>query len=84
VAASVEEIERVYRVRYAPFARATAALLGDEQRAHDAVQEGFAHALTRRRQFRGGSLEAWVWKIVVRRRKTYDGGPSRAWRTTLR
>ena len=66
MATSAEEIERVYRERYAPFTRAIAALLGDEQRAHDAVQEGFARALTRRRQFRGGSLEAWVWRIVVR------------------
>jgi RNA polymerase sigma-70 factor (ECF subfamily) len=66
MAASAEEIERVYRKRYVPFLRATAALLGDEQRAHDAVQEGFARALTRRKQFRGGSLEAWIWRIVVR------------------
>jgi RNA polymerase sigma factor (sigma-70 family) len=66
VAASAEEIERVYRERYAPFRRATAALIGDEQRAHDAVQEGFARALRRRRQFRGGSLEAWIWRIVLR------------------
>jgi RNA polymerase sigma factor (sigma-70 family) len=66
MAASAEEIERVYRERCAPFRRAAAALLGDEQRAHDAVQEGFARALTRRKQFRGGSLEAWIWRIVVR------------------
>jgi RNA polymerase sigma factor (sigma-70 family) len=78
MAASAEEIERVYRARYAPFMRAAAALLGDEQRAHDAVQEGFARALTRRKQFRGGSLEAWVWRIVVRqaidlRRRPVEG-----------
>ena len=66
MAASAEEIERVYKERYAPFRRAAAAIAGDEQRAHDAVQEGFARALTRRKQFRGGSLEAWVWRIVVR------------------
>jgi RNA polymerase sigma factor (sigma-70 family) len=66
VAASTEEIERVYEARYAPFKRAAAALLGDEHRAHDAVQEGFARALRRRKQFRGGSLEAWIWRIVVR------------------
>lgn len=55
----------MYRDRYAPFRRAVAAVVGEE-RAHDAVQEGFARALTRRKQFRGGSLEAWVWRIVVR------------------
>jgi RNA polymerase sigma-70 factor (ECF subfamily) len=30
------------------------------------VQEAFARALTKRRQFRGGSLEAWIWRIAVR------------------
>jgi RNA polymerase sigma factor (sigma-70 family) len=78
MSASAEEIEHVYRQRYGSFLRAVAALLGDEQRAHDAVQEGFARALTRRRQFRGGSLEAWVWRIVVRqaidlRRRPVEG-----------
>lgn len=39
----------------------------DREVARDAVQEAFAVALTRRRQYRGeGSLEAWVWKIALR------------------
>jgi RNA polymerase sigma factor (sigma-70 family) len=67
VAASAEEIERVYLERYGLFRRAAAAIVGDEQRAHDAVQEAFARALTRRKQFRGGSLEAWIWRIVARK-----------------
>ena len=66
MAASADEIERVYLERYAPFRRAVAAIVGGEERAHDAVQEGFARALAKRRQFNGGSLEAWVWRIVVR------------------
>jgi RNA polymerase sigma factor (sigma-70 family) len=66
VAATAEEIERVYLERYTPFRRAVAAIVGGEERAHDAVQEGFARALTKRRQFKGGSLEAWIWRIVVR------------------
>jgi RNA polymerase sigma-70 factor, ECF subfamily len=66
VAATAEEIERVYAERYAPFRRAVAAIVGGDERAHDAVQEGFARALAKRRQFKGGSLEAWVWRIVVR------------------
>jgi RNA polymerase sigma factor (sigma-70 family) len=66
VATSAEEIERVYLERYTPFRRAVAAIVGGEERAHDAVQEGFARALTKRRQFKGGSLEAWIWRIVVR------------------
>ena len=56
----------MYLERYAPFRRAVAAIVGGEERAHDAVQEGFAKALAKRRQFRGGSLEAWIWRVVVR------------------
>jgi RNA polymerase sigma-70 factor, ECF subfamily len=70
VAASADEIERVYAARYAPYRRAVSAILGAEERAHDAVQEGFARALAKRRQFKGGSLEAWIWRIVVR--QAYD------------
>jgi RNA polymerase sigma factor (sigma-70 family) len=66
VAASADEIERVYLQRYAAFRRAVGAIVGGEERAHDAVQEGFARALAKRGQFKGGSLEAWVWRIVVR------------------
>ena len=56
----------MYHARYGPFRRAVAAVVGSEDRAHDAVQEAFARALAKRRQFRGGSLEAWIWQIVVR------------------
>ena len=62
-----EAIERIYRDRYAGFRCAITAVLGDFDRAHDAVQDGFAQALLRRADFRGGSLEAWVWRIVVRK-----------------
>lgn len=62
-----EAIERVYLARYAGFRRAAAAVLGDFDAAHDAVQDGFARALVERRQFRGGSLEAWIWRIVLRK-----------------
>jgi hypothetical protein len=34
VAATADEIERVYMERYAPFRRAVAAIVGDEERAH--------------------------------------------------
>ena len=67
--ASPREIERVYHARYGRFLRAVSAIAGEHD-AHDAVQEGFARALERRRQFRGGSLEAWVWKAVLR--KAFD------------
>jgi len=61
------EIERVYHARYRGFRRAAAALLADEDAAHDAVQDAFASAYAKREQFRGGSLEAWIWKIVLRK-----------------
>jgi RNA polymerase sigma factor (sigma-70 family) len=69
MAASTREIERVYHSRYGGFRRAVAAIVGEDA-SHDAVQEGFAKALERRKQFRGGSLEAWVWKSVLR--KAFD------------
>jgi DNA-directed RNA polymerase specialized sigma24 family protein len=62
----VEELEALYRERLPDFTRAATALAGDEESGRDAVQEAFAKALRKRRRFRGdGSLEAWVWRIVV-------------------
>jgi RNA polymerase sigma-70 factor (ECF subfamily) len=52
--------------RYAPFRHGAAAILGDYERAHDVVQDAFARALAERARFRGGSPEAWVWRIVER------------------
>jgi RNA polymerase sigma-70 factor (ECF subfamily) len=65
VSLSTSELEDIYRRRYEGFRRAVAALTGDDQLGHDAVQEGFALALRKRRQFRGGSAESWIWRIVV-------------------
>ena len=60
------ELEAVYRRRYRHFLRVAAAILGDEQSGHDAVQEGFAQALRGQSSFRSdGPLEAWVWRMVV-------------------
>jgi RNA polymerase sigma-70 factor, ECF subfamily len=62
----VEELEALYRDRLREFTRAAAAIAGDEESGRDAVQDAFARALRKRRRFRGdGSLEAWVWRIVV-------------------
>jgi DNA-directed RNA polymerase specialized sigma24 family protein len=66
-------IERIYEQRYAGFRRAVSSIVGDHDRAHDAVQEGFARALAKRDSYRGGSLEAWVWRIVLR--KAFDLRP---------
>jgi RNA polymerase sigma factor (sigma-70 family) len=59
-------IEELYRARYRNFRSALATITGSYESAHDAVQEAFARALKERRTFRGGSLEAWVWKIALR------------------
>ena len=62
----VQELEALYRDRLTELTRVAAAIAGDEESGRDAVQEGFAKALRRRRRFRGeGNLEAWVWRIVV-------------------
>src|SRR5262249_6528936 len=62
-----DQLEDLYRRRYAVFRHAVAGYLGSAEGAHDAVQEGFARAFARRDTFRGeGSLEAWVYRIVLR------------------
>ncbi|HEY2938806.1 MAG TPA: sigma-70 family RNA polymerase sigma factor [Gaiellaceae bacterium] len=60
-------LEQLYRSRYARFESVLATMTRDREVARDVVQEAFAVALARRRQFRGeGSLEGWVWKIALR------------------
>jgi RNA polymerase sigma-70 factor (ECF subfamily) len=60
-------LEQLYRNRYARFEGVLATVTRDREAARDVVQEAFAIALARRRQFRGeGSLEGWVWKIALR------------------
>jgi RNA polymerase sigma-70 factor (ECF subfamily) len=65
VRADPQAIEAVYRARYQGFRNALATVTGSYDSARDAVQEGFAIALTQRAQFRGGSLEAWIWRISL-------------------
>jgi DNA-directed RNA polymerase specialized sigma24 family protein len=43
--ARLEEIERLYRERYAHFVQVARAVVGDEAAAYDAVQDGFAQAI---------------------------------------
>jgi RNA polymerase sigma-70 factor (ECF subfamily) len=66
VGADADAIEAVYRSRHSGFRNALATVTGSQESALDAVQEGFAIALAKRTQFRGGSLEAWVWRIALR------------------
>ena len=61
------QLESLYRDRFEHFARVAAAVTGDAEAGRDAVQLAFASAIRRRSSFRGtGSLEAWLWRIVVR------------------
>jgi RNA polymerase sigma-70 factor (ECF subfamily) len=60
------ELESLYRARLPEFRRVAAAIVGDRELGCDAVQEAFASAVRKRRNYRGvGTLEAWVWQIVV-------------------
>ncbi len=64
--ARLEDIEQLYRERYASFVRAAATVLRDPEAARDTVQEAFARAVRSRGTFDGrGSLEAWLFRIVV-------------------
>jgi RNA polymerase sigma factor (sigma-70 family) len=60
------EIEAVYVRSFPRFVRVARAILGDRDRAIEAVQDGFADAIRSRWSFRGeAELEGWIWRIVV-------------------
>ena len=60
------ELEALYRDRLEAFVGGLLAISPNVETARDAVQEGFAKAVARRRRFRrAGSLEGWVWRIVL-------------------
>jgi RNA polymerase sigma-70 factor (ECF subfamily) len=62
----LDELEALYRAKLPEFRRVAAAIARDRELGCDAVQEAFASAVRQRRGYRGsGSLEAWVWRIVV-------------------
>jgi RNA polymerase sigma-70 factor (ECF subfamily) len=64
--ARLAALETLYRRRFPVFLRVALGILHDDDRARDAVQEGFANAIRERARFRGeGPLEAWVWRMVV-------------------
>ncbi len=64
---TVAGIERLYRERYVRFRNGVAPVPASHETPRDAVQEGFARALRASRQYSGrGSLEGWVWRIVLR------------------
>lgn len=64
--ATLAELERIYHAQLPDFRRVAAAIVGDRELACDVVQEAFADAVHRRASYRReGTLEAWVWRIVV-------------------
>jgi RNA polymerase sigma-70 factor (ECF subfamily) len=66
MAASVAQLEELYRTRFTVFRNGVAGVAGGVEPAREIVQEAFARALQQRRRYRGeGSLEAWVWRIAV-------------------
>ena len=70
VRAPLSEFERLYRRDYTRFVRVAAAITREPEAAADAVQEAFARAIKRRRQFRGEApLEAWMWRVVLNEAK---------------
>jgi RNA polymerase sigma-70 factor, ECF subfamily len=61
-----QQLEALYRRRFFDFVRIAAGVTRDGDAAQDAVQEGFARALSALASFRGdGPFEAWVWRIVL-------------------
>ena len=70
--AELEEIEAVYRRRLAELRRVATAITGSREAGLDAVQDAFAEAIRQRGSFRGeGSLDAWLWRIVVNTARDY-------------
>src|ERR671918_560291 len=76
VSARTAEIEEIYRAGYRTFFRVVVAIVRDEQLAEEAIHDAFVRALRHRSRFGGrGSLEGWLWRIVVneaRRRRTVE------------
>jgi RNA polymerase sigma factor (sigma-70 family) len=66
MSATLDEIEELYRSDLDRFIRVATAILGDREAARDAVQDGFAVAVRKRRQYSGrGPLAGWVWQVVI-------------------
>ena len=64
--ASLDDLRRVYERRLGELRRVAAAIVGDRELACDVVQDAFVRAARQRESFTGrGSLEGWVWQIVV-------------------
>ncbi len=61
------QLEDLYRRRHRQFHAMLASVTGDAETARDVVQDAFAKALRKQKDYRGsGSLEGWVWRIALR------------------
>ena len=75
----LDELEALYRVRYAAFVRVAHAIVGQEQSARDVVHDGFVLAVRNRDRLRDNdALEPWVWRIVVNEARKRRARESRA------
>jgi RNA polymerase sigma-70 factor, ECF subfamily len=64
--ATLDAVEALYRLRHRELLRVATAITGSIELCEDAVQEGLVRALARRSTFRAtGTLEGWLWKVVV-------------------
>jgi RNA polymerase sigma factor (sigma-70 family) len=62
----LEEIESLYRERFADFVAVAASIVGERESAREAVQDAFASVVRSRRAFRRDApLEAWIWRAVI-------------------
>jgi len=59
-------IERLYERDFVAFVRVARGIVGDRERALEAVNDGFVDAIKARAALRNeAALEAWVWRSVV-------------------
>lgn len=62
----LDRFRLLYERDLVAFVRVSRAIVGDRERALEAVHDGFANAIASRGSFRGdGAFEAWVWSAVV-------------------
>ena len=62
----MDQIESLYRERFADFVAVAASIAGERESAREAVQDAFASVVRSRRDFRGDApLEAWIWRAVI-------------------